>query len=462
MRRHANHQLKTLMDEAGYSAAELARQVRALAHPAGLDVAYGRSTVSHWLAGSRPPAPVPELVAQALSERLGRCVSAEDTGLTRHPAHLGAAVRALSPGASPLATLILLAREDLTVEGRAELTRSVFRPGPVPQPPWHDRVPPPRARPGRQPVAGPALASAQMTKVFHTMYDAFGGRHGRGAVASYIADDMAALLTRIAPGADRRQGLRTATELAHLMARMSDDAGHHALAQHYFTAALALAAEADERTTYAITLRVMSAQAVRIGRHRYAAALADAAVKTTRGRAAHAEESFLLTQQALTLALDARPRAAVRVLVAAEALHDDGQVGGNGRTGRNGLGGTYPRAAFDYQRAQVLRAVGEHRQAAIALTASLRHRPPDERRNTALTHADLAETLTGIGHLDEAGAHWTAFLAALPHLHSATVDQAHTRIRQHLAAHQRHPGARLLLDRSNALVLSRPQPRTAG
>ncbi|WP_208638211.1 hypothetical protein [Streptomyces murinus] len=79
--RTPNQALRILLAEAGWSGARLAREVNALGAAQGTPYHYDRTTVAHWLTGSRPRPPVPQLVAQALSRRLDRRVRAEDTGL---------------------------------------------------------------------------------------------------------------------------------------------------------------------------------------------------------------------------------------------------------------------------------------------------------------------------------------------------------------------------------------------
>ncbi|ARF72642.1 hypothetical protein B7C62_10410 [Kitasatospora albolonga] len=79
--RTPNQALRFLLSEAGWSGARLAREVNALGAEQGTPLSYDRTSVAHWLAGSRPRRPVPALVAEALSRRLGRAVRVADTGL---------------------------------------------------------------------------------------------------------------------------------------------------------------------------------------------------------------------------------------------------------------------------------------------------------------------------------------------------------------------------------------------
>lgn len=133
MARHApNHLLATLLTEADWSAGELARAVNGLGTAQSLPLRYDRTSVAHWLSGSRPRSPVPELVAAALSRRINRTVVAQDTGLTEHSAgrtgHL--------TEADPTRRLLVLARRDVNPVRRVALARSVYLPTEAPPNSW--------------------------------------------------------------------------------------------------------------------------------------------------------------------------------------------------------------------------------------------------------------------------------------------------------------------------------------
>ncbi|GFN09273.1 hypothetical protein Smic_78290 [Streptomyces microflavus] len=77
-----NTRLAALQQEARWTNGDLAREVNRLGTLHGLRLAYDRTAVAHWLSGTRPRPPVPELVAEVLSHRLGQLVTPEWTGLT--------------------------------------------------------------------------------------------------------------------------------------------------------------------------------------------------------------------------------------------------------------------------------------------------------------------------------------------------------------------------------------------
>jgi hypothetical protein len=79
-----NDALKRLIAESGISHGRLAFTVNALAERAGLMTAYKHSSVNRWLSGETPKDAVPELIAAALGERLGRQVTLDEIGMPAH------------------------------------------------------------------------------------------------------------------------------------------------------------------------------------------------------------------------------------------------------------------------------------------------------------------------------------------------------------------------------------------
>jgi hypothetical protein len=215
---------------------------------------------------------------------------------------------------------------------------------------------------------------------------------------------------------------------------MTADSGHPGLAQRYYRASLSLAYVGDSRPTYAITLRSMSAQAVRMGHHRPAQHLADSAIRAAGRSAPPPVLAYLHVQRALTHAHNQQRQAAVSDLARAHRHHERG-------SGQPGPFTAYPLAGLEFQSARTLLALGDSTQGLTVLRDSVAHRDAGRRRATALTRAALAETLLGLGHLEEACAHWNVFLDQTPHLGSAQVDRALTRPRASLRPYRHHQHA---------------------
>ncbi|MFI1220844.1 MULTISPECIES: regulator [unclassified Streptomyces] len=79
--RTPNRRLASLIAEAGFSHAGLARRVDQLGLEHGLDLRYDKTSVTRWLRGQQPRGTTPALIAEVFTRRLGRRFSAQDLGL---------------------------------------------------------------------------------------------------------------------------------------------------------------------------------------------------------------------------------------------------------------------------------------------------------------------------------------------------------------------------------------------
>ncbi|MEV6160366.1 regulator [Streptomyces sp. NPDC052052] len=79
--RTPNRRLASLIREAGFSHAGLARRVDQLGLEHGLDLRYDKTSVTRWLRGQQPRGTTPALIAEVFTRRLGRRLSAQDVGL---------------------------------------------------------------------------------------------------------------------------------------------------------------------------------------------------------------------------------------------------------------------------------------------------------------------------------------------------------------------------------------------
>ncbi|WP_050514178.1 hypothetical protein [Streptomyces peucetius] len=447
-RKSPNQRLAALLAETGWTAATLARAVNALGRAQGRELHYTRASVGHWLRGSRPPAPVPDLVAEALGRRLGHPLTAEETGLTALPPHQAALPPVPETAPDPLQHLLLLTRSDTDPTRRITLHQPPYIPARGPVPHWRPQAPslPPASRRGRP--ATPADAVTLKAALRATAYTAVahGGAHARTALAAYLADDAGPLLTRPATRPVRQELLLHTAQLTCLLGAMSDDSGHHHLAQRYYTTALGLARQAGHRPTFAITLRSLSLQALRLGHSRHAHELAGAAVEAAGKNADPAVLAYVLIQHARTTAHQRSRRQALALMKQAQRHHD------RAVPGTPDPFTSYSRAGLDYQRAEVFSALGRPAEALDALDSSVRHRSPEGRAPGALTHHRAAELHARLGHLDAACTHWQHFLTLYPHLHSTRADQALTVLCQTLRPHSRHHEARAVLEHAQALL----------
>jgi hypothetical protein len=425
--------------------ADLARAINALAGNQGLAFRYDRTSVAHWLSGSRPRPPVPDFVAAAFSNRNGRAVTADETGLQRPGAVPFAGIESGQPDV--VLRLMDLLRADVDPAHRAGLVASAYQQAAVPQPVWRpgSAIAPMARGPGRTADRAEVRTLEEMSGLFAGLTDRHGGAHARSALAVYLADDVSRVLSRQAAPAVRRQLRSGAAQLVHVLAVMTADHGYASLSQNYFHAALGLAHDAGDRRVYAITLRSMSVQALRLGFQRQALRFAEAAVDTAGPGVEPAVHAFLLNQRALARAYHRQDRAARVDLDAAQVQHALA-------TGPPGPFTTYATAGLHYQGARTLLVLGERSAAIRGFEVSLRERTADQRRTSALTHAVLADTHLGAGQLERACHHWSAFLDLYPHLHSVRARRALVSLRRSLRVHHQQPEAAAVLERARAAL----------
>ena len=423
--------LRSLLAEAGWSGQQLAAAVNALGAEAGLRLRYDRTSVAHWLAGSTPNTPVPELIAEAFTRWLGRDIRVGAERFVPQPEHEDSRTGS-GPGrfeaVDAVARLVQLhtERRRLLREGVysiAALTVSDWRHAAAPQPS-------PAGESGRIRRGAPEAAQA-MARVFSDADAAFGGRRQAVALASYLALDITPKLQARAAPAVRQAMFAAASELTYLCAFMHFDAGQHALAQRYYTAALALAAENHDPARYATTLRALSVQADSLGHHEQALHLADAAISAAPGSMAPRTRAFLYGQGAVAAAGTGDAHTALAHLRRAETLLERGPA-------PDATIGAYHQASLAHQKAAVLTALSDIPGAIRALSTSIRHRPEAERRARTLTLAALAQLHLRQGELEQATATWGLFVADYPHLDSARADTALAEMRAGLRPHRRN------------------------
>ncbi|GHE05673.1 tetratricopeptide repeat protein [Streptomyces alanosinicus] len=410
--RTPNQALRVLLAEADWKGAQLARAVNALGAAQGTMLHYDRTTISHWLAGSRPRPPVPALVAEALSRRLGRTVPIQDTGLldTRTPDRgaralpEGSAVERLDRmlhdtdrrrlallGAYSLATLVIPPSLSVTEETRFETSG---RPSSV----------------GLVHVA----AAREMLTVFSRGDTVFGAGAVLEPLRQYLSTTVIPWLRRDMKPSVRRELFTVAAQLTYLSAFTHFDMNHQAAAQRLYVTSIELAGEAGDIVGHALGLRALSVQAHALGHFTDAHRLAEHAVRTGARHAPAHQRAFLHGQLGVTQAARGDSHYLRHFTIAERFLE-------RSTSDTSPVGAFHP-GSLALQRAAVAKSLGDNRAAARALAHSLSHRPVDERRSRALVLAELAETQLTAGHLEQACRTWHAFLDDHPHLHSARAD----------------------------------------
>ncbi|MEH1013698.1 hypothetical protein V6U90_11390 [Micromonospora sp. CPCC 206060] len=273
-----NEELAALVVQAGFSWAGLARRINDLGANEGLALRYDYTAVNRWVKrGEKPRSPVPMLLAQALSERLGRRVSPSDFGM---PEEETLASRGLQYSDNPrtaVDTIIELGRADVR---RRDIVKAPFVLAALgaPSRDWllstldetsTERGP---RQVGMRQVAG----IREMFALFQDMDVMRGGGHARTALVEYMQSYVLPLLKREHEPAVQQALYEAAAEQSYLVGWMAYDDGEHGLAQRYLIQALRLAQAANSAALGAHVLAGMSDQANLLGYPREALMLARA------------------------------------------------------------------------------------------------------------------------------------------------------------------------------------------
>jgi tetratricopeptide (TPR) repeat protein len=422
-----NDALRVLLSQAGWTGEEFAKAVNAAGAENGLSLRYDRTAVSHWLAGRRPRPPVPGLIAETLTRRLGATITPSDAGF----------VSDSDAEQIPRDTVAVLA-------GLADAGDQVFSLTAFDIPAWSDAV---RAhgglaRAGSEGVTAEQIDVAeQLLRVFADAESARGGGYVRAPLAAYLACDLVPRLRAGASPRLRPRLLRIAHQLAYLCGFACFDDERQERAQRYYLVALDLAAANNDAAGYAVVLRALSRQASSLGHHRQALAMAEAAAGL-RSDQSPAGTAFLRGQVAVAAAGNGDRAAAVKALSAAERELE------RSASGAGTLIGEFHHAAFAHQEYAVRALLGDRAGAITALETSLRHRPVTETRIRAITTARLAEARLAQGHLEEAVTAWNSFLDDYPGLRSGRATTSLRNMRARLRPFAGNSLARRLLARA--------------
>jgi len=242
MPREPNSQLQHLLEAADWSPSQFARAMRALAAEHGMRLACDHTTVRRWLAGTQPRPPVPTLLLECLSRRLGRRLTSADAGLTRAPV----LVVDLSWDADLVHQLTRLTDAELDPTRRPPLGARVFTPRALllPDLPATHRQPHDGTR-GPAPAVGSGQAVVAQMRTMAVLFagaaEQHGGRGVRAALAAYLAHDVTPHLHAPAREQIHRDLLSGTAQLTLLLGNMCADDGQdgltwvcsHDAADHY-------------------------------------------------------------------------------------------------------------------------------------------------------------------------------------------------------------------------------------
>ncbi|MCR8945294.1 hypothetical protein NW249_24600 [Streptomyces sp. OUCMDZ-4982] len=469
-RRTPNQALRLLLAEAGWSGAQLAREVNALGAAQGTPLHYDRTAVAHWLAGSRPRRPAPALVAEALSRRLGRPVREEDAGLGPRS---GAAQGERDAVESLDEALRTTGRRRVALAGAYSLAALTIPYGPLTKPygpqagacgsPFIRNAPPdlmPYTTPPSLPSGRVGMAHVASAQELLALFSRGDAVLGAGPVyeplRQYLAATVLPWLKHDMRPAVRRELLTVASRLTYLCAFTHFDMNRHAAAQRLYLTSAELAGEAGDRVGRGLALRGLSVQAHALGHFTEAHRLAEQAANTALRHVPPHQQAFFHGQLAVTLAGRGDAGHASHLSLADRCLERSSS------SGNTPVGAFHP-GSLALQRAAVAVSTGDRHAAARALDLSLRHRPADERRSRALSLAELAEVQLAMGHLEQACRTWHEFLDVHPVVDSARADDRLRLLIARTRPYSGNPAVAALLGRVRETHRRRPpMPRGPG
>ena len=279
--REPNHQLATLIAEAGFSSKGLARRVVDLGQMRGhRNLKYNHSSVERWLRGQQPHPPTPELLSEVFGAALGRPVSLAMLGMAQErtvdgaalciqptPADAARIVRGLTEGDLRRRRVLVLSDFDLAAYSSAALR-------------W--LLAPRSAMTASKGTCGIGMADVQeireATSAFRVLDNRLGGGRIRPTVVEYLHTDIAPLLRQGRCTEDvRRHLFSAAAELTQLAGWQAHDLEMQGLAQRYLVQALTMARFAGDEGLGGEILAAMSHQAAYVAQPEHAIDMALAA-----------------------------------------------------------------------------------------------------------------------------------------------------------------------------------------
>ncbi|MFJ2630661.1 regulator [Streptomyces sp. NPDC087422] len=488
-----NSRLASLIAEAGFSNAGLARRVDQLGIEHGLDLRYDKTSVTRWLRGQQPRGTTPALIAEVFTQRLGRRLSAQDLGLDAcAPVYAGLEF-AGSPDeavdivsglwrkdtgnqtelrkiAFTAAGLVVPSRDWLIGRADERVARGAdatpvrvpaqsrgpgplglppsAAPGPAPGPGLAAKAGPPRAKVG----AGDIAALRAVGDLFRGLDHAYGGGHARQALVRYLEHEAEPMLRGSYGEALGRRLFSSVADLTRLAGWTSYDIGAHGLAQRYFVQALRLSQAAGDRVYGGYVLVTMSRQAVYLGHGREAVQLARVAQQGVGSGAPAVVQALLHSAEARGHGLLGEIRACSAALARAERS-----------LGAARSGDEVPSWARFFDEAQLADEFGHchrdlqlHRAAAQHAERSLQLRAPAYARSRLFCRTVLASARLGLGEVDGACALGIEVMQQATEMRSARAVEYVRDFGRRLEPYRDAAAVRAFRDRAVALGLVAP------
>jgi tetratricopeptide (TPR) repeat protein len=438
--REPNHQLATLIAEAGFSSKGLARRVVDLGHMRGYrNLKYNHSSVERWLRGEQPRPPTPELIGEVFSAALGRPVPLATFGMAQErapdsaalhlqptPADAARIVGSLTEGDLKQRRVLVMSGFDLTAYSSAAL-RWLLAP----------RTAMTASNGTRRIGIADVQEIREATGAFRVLDNRLGGGRIRPTVVEYLHSDIAPLLRQSRCTEDvRRHLFSAAAELTQLAGWQAYDLEMQGLAQRYLVQALTMARFAGDEGLGGEVLAAMSHQAAYVAQPEHAIDMARAAQLAGRraGLSVLQTESIVMEAHGHALRKDAG--SCSRALRRAETTFSQ-------TTGRDlpAWLSYFDQAYFAAKIAHCFHALGQGKQTEIYALRSL-DMNPRYIRGKAFNTALLAIGYALQGELDQACAHGREAIDLTGGLDSARATTYIRRLLSELAAHEQEEQVR--------------------
>jgi hypothetical protein len=411
--RSANHRLIHWQQRAGFNNTRLAAAIRDRAGKAGYrHVQPDARRVRAWRQGERPRDPVPELILEVLSERIGRPLTLSDVGFAGSGAEK---VRWDEPWLliQTVTELINFARGDLLLGQRGiEASHEEFLVGQnllrIVQT-WTATAadtPSIGIRKGRKRIGDQEVVQIRaITEAFRTLDNAYGGGLTRDAVIGQLVSTASLVQDTTYTEKVGRKLITGIGDLATVAGWMCHDVSMHTAAQHYFLLALQAAKEVDDPNLGAHVLSCMARQAGHLGRPGDALELIQLAHYGVRHTATATVGALLHSLEARYYAMMGRLKAFDRAAGQAEAAFADRDLARDPAwVAYFDASEYYATLGICHQIAARTSAPGQAGRAIDMIGRALASRDPSRVRSRAFDHLGLARAYLAAGELESAEA----------------------------------------------------------
>ncbi|MGW2542494.1 sporulation protein [Kitasatospora sp. NPDC001574] len=361
-----NDALARMIDKCeGASNKSLALRVNQLAREAGLTTTYTHTSVANWCRrGMVPEWPVPKLLAQAISERLGRPVQLAEIGMA--DAETPDSAVGLDFPRDPADAVRVATSFWSTVDRRDFLTGTGFAVSAFTTPVTRWLVTPAddaAAHRGRGRVGAADLAelreAADDARRWDSKYG--GGNWKANSVTACLQERAVPLLNGSFSDGVGRELFSVTAELSRLAGWTAFDVGQHDAAQRHFIQALRLARAGGDIELGCYVLTTMAMQTLLRGFASEAIDMTQGAFQRAKGQAAPRVLAFTKLIEARAHARDSNAKAASAALTASETLLDQARGGADEPAWID----FYHHARLSADAAEVFRDLGRPKEALV-------------------------------------------------------------------------------------------------